>query len=109
MDYDAWKTTPDDWYDPPTPEDEGYVHEDDLPCFEDTRIFLKGICEALYETGDIKALEDCLEELCCQYETEFSPGEPKLEVKNKNRLMHWYLGYQRATIEHMRGNYDSVS
>jgi len=101
VDYDSWKlASPYDDYSP-SPSDEGYVHEDDLPNFDDTRDFLSGIVESLYKTGNVESLEHCLEELCAQYDVEFEPKVPQLETKNKNRLMHWYLGYQRATIENM--------
>ena len=101
VDYDSWKTaSPYDDYQL-TLEDSGYVYKDNIPNFDDTRDFLSGIVESLYKTGDIETLENCLEELCFQYDVEFEHKVPQLETKNKNRLMHCYLGYQRATIENM--------
>lgn len=105
VDYDSWKlASPYDDY-TPTPEDDGYYHQDDLPDFDSCEDFLKGIIEAVYVTGDIKDLENCLDELTAQFSNQFDiklpESEPILEKKNKNRLMHWYLGYQRAHIDQM--------
>ena len=99
--YDDWKMIGHEDY--PGPEDMGYVKAEDLPNFEDTRDFLLGIQEAIYKTGDIEILEHCLEELCHQYQVEFKPKAPQVETKNKNRLMHWYLGYQRASLDQASG------
>lgn len=96
---------PSSWYEPDvepeTPADYGWVHQDDLPDTDHCEDMLKGIIEALYVTGDVAALEDCLDELTGQFDMKLPESEPILEKKNKNRLMHWYLGYQRAHIDHM--------
>jgi len=96
---------PDSWYEPDvepeTPADYGWVHQDDLPDVDHCEDMLKGIIEALYTTGDVAALEDCLDELTGQFDMKLPESEPILEKKNKNRLMHWYLGYQRSHIDHM--------
>jgi len=101
VDYDSWKlASPYDDYEP-DPSDYGLIREEDVPSLSDTQDFLKGIVEALYTKADVSQLEHCVEELCHLYDVEFEPKAPVIEEKNKNRLMHWYLGYQRATIENM--------
>jgi len=101
VDYDSWRTASP--YDDDQPEPEGWVRVEDVQSEENTRDFLQGIVEAVYQTGDTEDLEHCLEELCAMYDVNINKSAPVLETKNKNRLMHWYLGYQRATIEQMNG------
>lgn len=86
-------------YNCPNPEDNGWVQEDSLPNFDDTKDFLKGIVESLYETGNVEQLEHCIEELCFQYDVKFKEKEPKLKNKEEDKLMNWYLGYQRNVID----------
>ena len=76
-------------YDYPT-QHEGWVHEDELPNFADTRDFIKGILEVLYKTGDVHRLEDHVEELCNQFDVEFELNTPKLE-KTKHPLMEFHM------------------
>lgn len=97
IDYDSWKLS--NRYEEIEPTPEGWVREEELPNFNDTRDYLQGIMEALYKDGNVEKLEDCLEELCGLYDVEFKLGVPQLEKKNENQLMHWYLDYQRASIE----------
>ena len=99
IDYDSWKLASPYDYDEPTPADCGWVRKEDIPSAEDTQDFLKGIVEALYKTGNMSDLEHCVEELCGLHDVECEQNSPQVEQKNKNRLMHWCLGYQRATIE----------
>jgi uncharacterized protein (DUF1499 family) len=106
VDYDSWRiSSPYDDY-TPTHEDDGYFHKDDLPDFDDCEDFLKGIIEAIYVTGNVDDLENYLDKLSAQFVNQFNiklpESEPILEKKNKNRLMDWYLGYQRAHIDHMK-------
>lgn len=65
---------------------------------------LTGVIECVFQSGDIDKLKDCLEELAAELDVKFPTTEPVLEKKNTNRLMHWYLGYQRAQIENMKEN-----
>jgi len=92
------------WYEPEyeqTPEDYGYIHQDDLPDLEGMRDWLQGVVEAMYKTGDVMEMERCLDELCHALDVPMVAADPAVEKKNQNRLMHWYLGYQRAQIDHM--------
>lgn len=57
-----------DYYEPPRPEDYGYIHENNLPNLDLIRDFLIGIIESVYVTGDIDALENCLDEICCEFD-----------------------------------------
>ena len=68
---------------------------------DEVRDFVEGILETVYLTGDVEILEHCLTELCGILEIENTYTEVKLERKDKNRMMHWYLGYQRATMDQM--------
>lgn len=93
------------WYEPEiereTPEDHGYIHQDALPDVAGMRDWLTGVVEAMYKTGDVMEMERCLDELCHELNVPMIAADPAVETKNKNRKMHWYLGYQRATIEQM--------
>lgn len=84
-------------------DDLGYMRKEDVFNFEGARHFLEGIVKAVYETGDVYMLEHCLDELCYIMDVEQSDKDPQIEKKNENRLMHFYLGYQRAHIEQMKG------
>tara|TARA_R110002126_G_scaffold77229_2_gene192657 strand:+ start:5148 stop:6146 length:999 start_codon:yes stop_codon:yes gene_type:complete len=46
----------------------------------ETREFLEGILESLYESGDTEKLEHCLEELCYKLEIEYELKELKLTL-----------------------------
>lgn len=81
-----------------TPEDSGYVHEDNLPNLEHMRDHLKGVLEALYSTGDMKRMESCLEEICDQLGVPMGTGDAVVEKKSK---LSWYLGYQRCQLDQM--------
>jgi hypothetical protein len=54
-------------FDPPSPRDQGWVREDEIPDLTACEKFLKGILEAVFETGNIAKLEDFLDELCGQF------------------------------------------
>jgi hypothetical protein len=97
--YDDWKlSSPCDMdYDSPT--EFGYIHEDDLPSFEDTRAFLRGAIEALYETANVSKLEGMLEELCFQFDVKFPRKEVLVEPKLRGSLMDWYLTYQKDHLK----------
>ena len=76
---------PDSWYEPDceeTPADYGWVHEDDLPNFEHVKDMLQGMMECLYKTGDVSQLEDCLDELCHQFDLKLMAGSPVLHKKS---------------------------
>ncbi len=61
-----------------TPEDQGYIHEDELPNIEHTREHLLDLIHAVYETGDIDVIEDRLDELCGQFDIDYTPLTPKI-------------------------------
>ncbi len=64
---------------------------------------LEALLVALYETGDTNALEWHLEEVCHSLGVTVPKERPVLEKKNCNRMMHWYLGYQRALEDQFAG------
>lgn len=63
------------------PEDNGWIHEDDIPDLDFVKGMLEGVRGAVYETGDIENLEDCLEELLSTFELRVPETEPVLEKK----------------------------
>ena len=63
--------------------------------------FFEGLLESIYETGDISEMQNCLDELCSVYDVKMPESKPMIEKKDANRQLHWYLGYQRATLEMM--------
>lgn len=71
---------PDSWYepdyDPPTPADYGWVREEDIPDLDSIKDFIKGVIEAVYVTGDVEELENCLDELCGQFDLKLPAGQP---------------------------------
>lgn len=68
-----------------------------------TKGHLKGLLVALYETGDVNALEWHLEEICHSLDVTIPTEGLVLEKKNQNRMKHWYLGYQRALEDQFAG------
>ena len=77
----------DSWYEPDyveTPEDHGYIHEDDLPDLDHIKDYLEGVLEAVYVTGDVEVLENCLDEICGQFDLKLPVSEPVLRSLPKN-------------------------
>lgn len=85
---------PDSWYDPdPEPEspaDYGWVHEDDIPDLDSVRDFLTGVIEAVYVTGDVDKLEDCLDEICHQFDLKLPAGQPILKKRTPEFSDHLF-------------------
>ena len=100
MDYDTWKTTPPWDYDPPTPADYGWVHEDDIPDLDHAKDMLEGVLEAIYVTGNIEKLEDCLDELTGCFELKIPATAPLLEKKGMNKnLLQAFAGFTQHYAE----------
>lgn len=85
---------PDSWYnpdpDPITPADYGWIHKDDVPDLDHCMDMLKGILEAVYVTGNVEELENCLDELSGQFDLKLPAGAPVLcrkpiEISDKNK------------------------
>jgi len=76
-------------YDEPTQEDQlrenGWVNEDELPDLEFVKDMLISVRNAIYETGDIELLEDCLEEVLASFDLSIPKREPLLEKKAATR------------------------
>lgn len=53
------------------PRDYGYVHKDDLPDMDAVIDWVHGIIEAVYETHDSDALDNCIEELAHELDIPF--------------------------------------
>lgn len=90
---------PDSWYEQEveysTPKDNGYLHEDDLPNIDHCKDMLAGILQAIYKTGDIAKLEDCLDELTSQFDMKIPENTPVLEksgsVRTNRTLDSWVM------------------
>lgn len=55
-----------------------WVHEDDLPDLEFMKDMTISVINAIYETGDIENLEDCLEELAAGFDLQIPNKKPML-------------------------------
>lgn len=85
------------------PSDHGYFHESEIPDTDHLKDHVTGILESLYKTGDIKKLESSLEEVCSELGVSFNPSRLLLEKKEKQNMMAWHLGYQRAMMDSVNG------
>lgn len=83
---------PDSWYepdvDPETPADYGWIREDDIPDLGRVKDFIKGVLEAVYITGNVEQLENCLDEICGQFDLKLPAGNAVMcrkpdELSNK--------------------------
>ena len=83
----------------PTPEDSGYIHQDDLPNLDRVRDFIEGVKECLYKSGDVGMMESHLDEICHELGMKLNAGDPVIEKRGQRNMMTWYLGYQRAQID----------
>jgi len=62
----------------PTPSENGWYHESELPDFDETRECLEGCLESLYKNGDIRLLEDCVSQLCALYDVRYKCSDLKV-------------------------------
>lgn len=100
----SWER-PDSWYEPDyeeTPADHGWIHEDDLPDLDGVKDFLTGVLEAVYVTGDVDALENCLDEICSQFDLKLPAGLPVLAKKKtenfSDQLFKFGVALSRAQL-----------
>ena len=103
--YDSWKLASPYDYEPETPADYGWVHEDDLPDMDHCKDMLQGIIDAIYKTGDIAKLEDCLDELTHQFEMKIPESDPVLEKKGsvrQDRTLESWLQFNQGYNECLR-------
>lgn len=54
----------------PSPELFGFIHKDEIPDIDICEDMLKGVIEALYLTGNVESLEECLDELAAEFNIE---------------------------------------
>ena len=99
---------PDWWYEPDvepeTPADYGWIHEDDCPDIEHCEDMLKGVIEAIYRTGDLASLEDCLDELTSQFGMKIPDTKPVLEKTanvRTNRMLGEWLQFNQSYNENI--------
>ena len=70
--------------------------------FLDTRNYLEGVMECIYDSGDMKKLEHCLEELCSLYDVEFELKPLKVCKNNEKReekIAQWYITTPLIDVE----------
>ena len=98
----------DSWYEPDvepeTPADHGWVHEDNIPDIGLCKDMLEGLIKAIYKTGNIAALEDCLDELTSQFDLKIPKTTPVLEDKaseHTDRLLGDWLKFNQAYNENL--------
>ena len=97
---------PDSWYEPDvepeTPADNGWIHEDDLPNLDSIKDFLTGVLEAVYVTGNVGELENCLDEICSQFDLKLPAGQPVLSksrpVNFSDQLFNFGVALSRAQM-----------
>jgi hypothetical protein len=95
---------PDSWYepdcDPETPADYGWVREEDIPDLDSVKDFLKGVIEAVYVTGNVEELENCLDEICGQFDLKLPAGQPvvinRQSTKFSEKLFDFGVALSRA-------------
>jgi len=61
---------------------EDWVHVDELKKYDAAEEFLKEVINQVYNTGDVIALEDALEELANVFDIKLPRKEPKLTTKD---------------------------
>lgn len=106
MDYDTWKEENcEELF--VTPEDDGYVHEDNLPDLDECRNALSDIIHMLYKGGelDCSTLDDRIGYMAVEFGVKMPDDDPTVvrraskEEINRSRLQQWYVGYTRAHAE----------
>lgn len=60
-------------------DESGWVREEELPDIDFAKEMMEGIIEAVYKTGNVAKLEDCLDELVNCFDMELPKEEPVLE------------------------------
>lgn len=99
--YDAWRTG---YYELDDDDNATHFTSEQYDIYEAQDI-IACLQDAIYETGNINKIIRCMEDLADALDVcrrEYTGKEPAIEKKNENRLMHWYLGYQRKYIEDMK-------
>jgi len=64
-----------------------WIHEDDIPDLDHAVAMLIAVRNAIYETGNIEDLEDCLEELLATFDLSMPLTKPKLIAKINKTLI----------------------
>lgn len=86
----------------PTPEDFGWIHEDNLPNLDLCKKTLNSAIEAVYFSGNIDQLENCLDELCAQFDLMLPARESALvrdPKKFSEKLFDFGVALSRAQAE----------
>lgn len=89
-----------DWEEQETLEDRGYIHQDDLPDLDHGKEMLKTIINAIYTTGDVELLEDCLDELAGVFNLQLPKTKPVLEkTATKSIMLESWLDFNKEYNE----------
>lgn len=105
--YDAWKTSTPEDYEPESPADYGWIHEDDVPDLDACRGFIEVLIKSVYEVGNIEILEDALDELAAQFDVKMPDNDtqPILEKKGSvrtDRTLESWLQFNQGYNECLR-------
>lgn len=104
MDYDTWKQ---DCCEELSIEDDGYVHEDDLPDLDECRNAVVDMIAMIYGSEELECskLDDRIGFLAVEFGLKMPEHNPNVmrpptekEISRK-RLLQWYVGYTRAHAE----------
>lgn len=66
-----------------SPQDYGWVREDEQPNRAACEDMIHGLLEAVYTTGNVESIEFCLEELAYQYGIKVPSSLPAIDSKSK--------------------------
>lgn len=82
-----------------TPEDLGWVSESEMPKVNIVKDYLQGVINAVYKTGNIFELENCLDEICEQFDLKLPQGNPVICRKSNelsNQLFELGIALSRS-------------
>ena len=75
----------------------GYVPKDSLPDFERIKDQLQGALEAMYVTGDVYALENCMDEICHELDVKSKYTTLQIAARDST-LLTWYKDLQKEIV-----------
>lgn len=72
---------------------QGWIHEDDIPDMQYSKDMIISIINAIYETGDVSHLTDCLRVLADEFELRL-PNKKALITKGREHEREAYPRYR---------------
>lgn len=86
-----------------SPQDYGWVREDEQPEKKTCVDMIEGLLEAVYVTGNVESIEFCLEELAYQYGINVPSSLPVIDSKkSKPSLRAWVEFNQKHNMSLVR-------